>query len=374
MSWRPYQACCQRHAPDTDVLCCPECGNILLRCLAFAECGTLVTPTQACPSCFAPTLMIDKGAVVQSRQGERLSIPLILFNASPAARPVWVKRIVRWSEGRSEPLALTWERLDARTERRLTIDTPPMEVGGTHTLQLVVVIASRHKTIEEEYAFSAGMSVTVASADAQNIYQNIVVSGTGGMVDANIKHGETRGPAGLDDRALLALDRAEKFELEEGIRGYRQQRLRVPRNVEFSFAGFAAREQPPAGTTASHPGRLAFGRNSRKGDPPNDVCIRAYDQRTGQIDEPATMAISRHHLDFVVVNDRLCVQARATTGVDVNGKIVTAGDLLPVVPGDRIAPIPGRPDKLTLQVAFLDAIDVVERITVSRSPIAPHDA
>lgn len=374
MSWRPYQACCQRHAPDSDVFCCPECGNVLLRCFAFAECGTLVTPTQACSSCVVPTLMIDKGAVVQSRKGDRLSIPLILFNASPAGRPLWVKRIVRWSDGRSEPLALTWERIDARTERRLTVDTPPMDVGGTHTLQLIVVVASRHKTIEEEYAFACGMSVTVTSSDAQNIYQNIVVSGTGGMVDANIKQDEKRGPAGLDDRAVLPLDRAEKFELDEGIRGYRRERLRVSRMVEFSFAGFADRERPTAGTTAAQRGRLAFGRNSRNADPPNDVCLRVYDSRSGHIDEPATMAISRHHFDFVIVNDRLCVQARATTGMEVNGATLAAGDLLPVVPADRIVPIPGRPDKLTLQVAFVDAIDAVERITVSRSPAAPRDA
>lgn len=374
MSWRPYQACCQRHAPDSDVLCCPECGNLLLRCFAFAECGTLVTPTQACSACVVPTLMIDKGAVVQSRKGDRLSVPLILFNASPAGRPLWVKRIVRWSDGRSEPLALTWERIDARTERRLTVDTPPMEVGGTHTLQLIVVVASRHKTVEEEYAFACGMSVTVTSSDAQNIYQNIVVSGTGGMVDANIKQDDKRGPAGLDDRTVLPLDRAEKFELDEGIRGYRRERLRVSRNVEFSFAGFADRERPTAGTTAAHRGRLAFGRNSRNADPPSDVCLRVYDSRSGHTDEPATMAISRHHFDFVIVNDRLCVQARATTGMEVNGATLSAGDLMPLVPGDRIVPIPGRPDKLTLQVAFVDAIDAVERITVSRSPAAPRDA
>jgi hypothetical protein len=101
---------------------------------------------------------------------------------------------------------------------------------------------------------------------------------------------------------------------------------------------------------------------------PSDVCIRAYDARSGSVDEPATMAISRHHFDFLVVNDRLCVQARTTRGMQVNTTDVASGEIVPIGPGDRIVPIPGRPEKLTLQIAFSESIGSVDRIDVSRTP------
>ena len=103
----------------------------------------------------------------------------------------------------------------------------------------------------------------------------------------------------------------------------------------------------------------------------NDVCLRAFDTRTKKLDEPATMAISRHHFDFVVVNDRLAVQVRASGGMQVNGETLTAGQVFPLAPGDRIIPIPGRGDKLTLRVAFTNGIGVVNRIDVSRTPPVP---
>jgi hypothetical protein len=121
---------------------------------------------------------------------------------------------------------------------------------------------------------------------------------------------------------------------------------------------------------------MLFGRNSRTADVtanavPNDVCLRAFDARTKAVDEPATMAISRHHFELVVVNDRLCVHARATGGMQVNAKDLAPGEVMPIVPGDRIVPIPGHGDKLTLRVGFTTAIGVVERIDVSRVPAHP---
>jgi hypothetical protein len=378
MNWRPYQACCLRHAANLGAAVCPDCGNLLLRCMAFSECQSLVSPTQACTACVAPVLMIDKGAVVNSKKGERFSVPLILLNASPARLPLWVKRIVRWTDGTGEPMALTWERIDAGSERRFAVDTPPMNVGGTYTLQLIVVVASRYKALEETYAFGTSMSVTVTSPD-DKAAPNIVFTGNTFGDDALVhsrldtETSTATEPKGLQDRTMLPLERAEKYELDEGIRGYRHERLRVLRSTECGFSGFGSADRPPAGAAALGGGRLAFGRNSRTRHPehnpaPNDVCLRAYDARTGAIDEPATLAISRHHFDLLVLNDRLCVQARATSGMQVNGSQLEAGDVLPLVNGDRIVPIPGRPDKLTLQVSFAQAIDTVERVDITRTP------
>ncbi len=403
MDWQPYRACCHRLAADSDVGFCPECGHALMRCLAFAECRSLVTPTQACPSCVAPVLMIDAGAVVRSKAGERMSVPLILLNSSPAGRPLWVKNIVKWDGKANEPLSLTWDQLDAGTERRFSLDTPPMAEGGTYTLRVILVVASRYKGIEEEYAFAGGMSINVSGPDAQQVIQNINLSGAtigtgatlspqasskGQEINLSGSHFETgagtvyapgskppssTAPGGLENRAQVSLERAEKYELEQGIRGYRKEGLRVRRHVEFTFSGFRHDDTPAAGAALVPRGRLLVGRNARKADPtanpsPNDVCLRAYDARTKAIDEPATLAISRHHFELLVVNDRFCVQARATGGMQVNGDDVGTGQVFPIVPGDRIIPIPGRGDKLTLRVAFVSAFGAIERIDVSRTP------
>ncbi len=379
MEWHPYGACCQRHARDTAAGFCPDCGHPFLRCMAFSECGSLVTPTQACPVCVAPAVMIDAGAVVQSKAGERLSVPLILRNATPSARPIWVKRIVRWDGHVNEPLALTWEQIEAGAERHFTLDTPPISEGGTHTLRVIIVIASRYKGLEEEYAFAAATSINVTGQDAGLIVQNINLTGaqfqTGGMVHTQLNTRATPGTStsALQDRAVLSLERAEKFEIEQGIRGYREQKLRVPRHVEFTFHGFRAIERPPDLSTILLGGRLACGRNARTPDPstnaiPSDLCLRAYDPRTGKVDEPATLAISRHHFDLVVVNDRLCVHARSTHGLELNGKPLESGHVEPLADGDRLAPIPGRPDKLALEVRFSASVGSVDRIDICRTP------
>jgi hypothetical protein len=335
VDWQPYGACCHRLATDEEAGFCPDCGHPFLRCMAFAECRSLVTPTQACPVCVAPALMIDAGAVVQSKTGERVSVPLILRNGSPAARPIWVKRIVKWGGRVDEPVALTWEQIEPGAERHFALDTPPLAEGGTHTVRVILVIGSRHKGLEEEYAFAAGMSITVSGQDTQQIVQNINLSGaqfqTGGMVHTQLNTRAEQGktPAALHDRTLLSLERAEKYEIENGIRGYRKEGLRVPRHVEFSFSGFRSTDSPPNGATLIAGGRLACGRNSRTPDPsanamPSDLCLRAYDARGGAVDQPATLAISRHHFDLVVVNDRLCVHARSTRGMELNGEALAS--------------------------------------------------
>lgn len=378
MDWKPYCADCPQYANDAEAVFCPACRHEFLRCMAFAECKSLVTPRQECPVCVAPALMIDAGAVVQSKTGERVSVPLILHNASPAARPIWVKRIVKRDDNVDEPVALTWEHLEPGARRHFTLDTPPLAEGGTHTLGVILVIASRYKGLEEEYAFTTGIALTVSGHDTQQITQHINLSGaqfeTGGLVNVQGPRptpGAT--PGALSDSRLLSLDRAELYELQSGIRGYREKKLRVLRDVELSFRGFRSSDTPPNGTTLLRGGRLACGRNARTPDPsanaiPSDLCLRAYHPRSGAVDEPATLAISRHHFDLVVVNDRLCVQARSTHGMELNGKAMGSGDVEPLSPGDRLSPIPGHPEKLALHINFSGSIGSVDRIDISRTP------
>ena len=400
MEWRPYQGCCATAAAASSRAFCNECGHALLRCMAFSECKGLVTPNGECAACVSPRLMIDAGAGVRAKKGERVSVPLILRNASSAARPIWVKHMVK-GDGRSqEPVALTWEHLDAGTERRFTLDAPPLIEGGTQTLSMIMVIASRYKGLEEEYAFSSAVTLTVSSEDAHQTTINIsggtihglasggdVVSGDNATISEGghaisgdkallYKSGPEEGasPAAVAERARTPLDlqRAEKWELANGIRGYRELGVRVPRHVEFTFTGFRAEDAPGKPMTATRTGRLACGRNSRTGAADataiaNDLCLRAYD-RQGAVDEPATMAISRHHFDLLIVNDRLCLQARATQGMSVNDAPLLSGDVASLTPADRVVPISGRPDKFALKLHFASSLGSVDRIEIRRSP------
>lgn len=386
MDWSPYNACCgpaARNLP-ADVGFCPECGHALMRCAAFSECRTLVSPTQPCTSCLDPVLMIDAGAVVSAKAGERMSVPLIIFNRSAAGRPLWVKRIARRDGRAEEQLSIPWEQIDARTERRFSLDTLPMAEGGTYTLNMILVLATRYKSVEEEYAFAAGISVSVAASTAGPSVVNFTVSGESGghgaghNVIANIQRDRASemASAALGDRRMVPLERAERYEIEQGIRGYRKEAIRVLRQVEFTFQGFRDDDVPPRGSALLPRGRLLFGRNSRQPDAAanaaaNDVCLRAWDARAQRPDEAATMALSRHHFELIVVNDRLCVQARASKGMQVNNDSVTSGEIVPIGPGDRIVPIPGRGDKLTVRVGFSNGIGVVDRIDVSRTPVLP---
>ena len=126
MDWQPYRACCLRHAKEADIAFCPECGHPFIRCMAFAECGSLVTPLQECPICVAPALAIDAGAMLQLKTGERVSVPLILRNETTGNRPLFVKQIFKMDGRVDEPVALTWERIDPQTERHFTVDLPPL--------------------------------------------------------------------------------------------------------------------------------------------------------------------------------------------------------------------------------------------------------
>ena len=383
MDWQPYQDCCRTSAAalDSDASFCPECGHDLMRCVAFSECRSLVTPTQPCPACVAPVLMLDAGAVVRGNAGERMSVKLVLFNASPASRPLWVKRIVKRDVKGEQQLTIDWDRLDAKAEVPFFLKTDPLVEGGIYTLDVLLVLATRYKAIEEEYAFTASVTVRVAPSLAGPSTVKLIVKGkakgTGAGHNVNARIGgdpTTEGPAAaLANREVVPLQRAERYELEQGIRGYRKEGLRVLRHVEFSFSGFRSDDTPKPGNALIPRGRLLFGRNSRTPNAttsgtPNDVCLRAFDTQGAKVDEPATMAISRHHFELAVINDRLCLQARATSGMQVNGDDVTSGQVVPLAPGDSIVPIPGRPEKMTLRVGFTNAIGLVERIDVSRTP------
>lgn len=374
MDWRPYNACCARNAADPEAVFCAECRHLLLRCQAFAECGGLVSPGGPCAHCVAPRLSLDAGATTQSKKGDRLAIPLVLRNASTSGRALWVKRIEQRDSAAPEAVPLTFDAVEAGAERRFSIETEPLDESGSRTIRVVLVVATRHRILEEEYAFKADLTVAISGAETQSVTNNITVSGTGHLFNRSFDQGkgDASGPA-VD--TTIPLERAERYEITQGIRGDASSGLRVPRHVPFTFKGFRDADHPGRDTTMAGEGRLSFGRN-RRGPAPepgmiaNDVCLRAY-ARSGEVDEAATLAISRHHFDLVVVNERLCLRAAASKGLQVAGRAVSAGQLVALASGDDVVPIPDHPEKLSLRVTFTHAFDTVEHVTITRTPAVP---
>lgn len=379
MEWRPYAGCCHRQALAVDSAFCAECGRLLLRCMAFQECLSLVTPGGACPICVAPALWLDKGAVTQSQLGRRLAIPFVLRNASGAGRPLRVESIVAREAAGEVPVPLPWEEIDAQSERGFTVETPPLDQAGMRSLDLLATLASRYKGREERYAFGASVKLEIDTAEPTQIVQNINLSGaqfaTGGMIHAPVA-GRTaagRAPAALSERLPVAFERAERFEITHGIRGYRSGALRVPRSVEFAFPGFRESECPPKGATIGQRGALACGRAGRQFDAarnplPSDLSLRVHDPRTGALDERAVAFISRHHFDLLVMNDRLHVVPRGGNGLEVNGKRLAIGGVHELADGDELVPIPGHRELLALKIRFRAALGIVETIEIAREP------
>ena len=295
MDWVPYKSCCLSNVSslDPDVGFCPECGHPLMRCLGFADCRKLISPREACPGCVAPQLMIKAGAIVGDKAGHRMSVPLILLNQSSAG--VLVGEADLEMDGRNqESLTIPFEHVDAHEEREFSLDTAALAEGGTYTLNLRLVLAARYKNVEEEYAFAAGITVSAATQEQGNkIYNTNIGTGdvegsgaAGHMIGAPINIGsqdKTATATALADKQPVRLQRAERYEIEQGIRGYRKESLRVLRNVDFAFSGFRPEDIPSEPPALIASGRLLFGRNSRPPVPEhvtaNDVCLRAFDPK-----------------------------------------------------------------------------------------------
>jgi len=370
MKQKAYDDCCRRSASDPGIEFCPVCGQQLLRCLAYADCAGLVNQSGACDECVKPILLMASGAGVQTKKGERVSISLVLRNGSNV-RPILVKRIARLDDTSEVPLRLTWQQIEPGGDRHFNLDTPPLEVGGSYTFTAMVVVSIVYDGIEESYAYQGSVLLRTVSEDAQNVSTTITVlgniEGTGHLLNANAKGNMQTGAAGAEQLTQVPLQRGDSYELDNGFRGYTQEKFRVPRNVNLAFAGFSTDDAPQSARILASRGRFKVGRNSRTFSDPNDLCLRAY-KSSGEYDEPATNAISRHHFDLIVANDRMYAQALAGSGIRVNNDVIPTGELVLLRPGDKLVPIPDHPEKVALQFTFSRKLNAVDRVTVLRTP------
>ncbi|MEM1419886.1 MAG: FHA domain-containing protein [Pseudomonadota bacterium] len=381
MEWTGYKTCCHRAALDPAAAFCGDCATPLIRCMNFNECLQLVEPMKPCPVCLNPELIVEEGAVSSGGVGTRLAIPLKLRNHNAELpRPIFLKRLLKRESGQDETeVPLDWQVVDAGAERSFLVEAGPFDTDGVARVELLLTMAMRSKEgFEEAYVFGGSLLLTVARDSAQQVVQNIDFSGahfeTGGLVKTDLRVDDASPQqAQQAGRRVLPLERLEVSEVKEGIRGYGQTGVRVPRTVQFAFHGFPEKDAPNFEVRLGARGALAMGRSGRERDPernpsPMDVSLRAYGA-SGALDLETSNRVSRHHFDLVVLNDRLCVHVRSAKGAIINDRQLAAGSVEPINDGDLITPSGDVAGRIGLRAHFRsNPHGVVERIDLRRDP------
>ena len=375
--WVEYKDCCKRAASDSETLFCPECRHVLFRC-EYPGCNNLVTPLGHCVVCLEPQLFLQEHAILSAGVKESLSIPFILKNNSAVGRPLSVRSVLKDDkDGKGQVVTLSWENLDPGRERTFSVATGPFASGGVNTLRLTIIVSSRSEDLEEVYAFSGEIKIQVEGEDATQIVQNINFSGANigpaGMVVANSRLAESgsRQRQSLAGRQRVPLERAERYELQSGQRGYQSLNARVPRNVDFMFSGFPTIDKPPDGPLFGAQPILRCGRNSRTfnaqtNPQPNDLSLRVYD-KNGTLDEKESSAISRRVCDFLLLNDRLCLRVVSEQGLKRNNEVVRPGNITGVNSGDLFSTPVDRNRNVTFSIKFKTSVDTITQIRIEKA-------
>jgi hypothetical protein len=377
MGWDDYKDCCRAVAAhDHDAVFCPECRHALFRCSA-PDCRRLITPLGHCAACIDPRLSLEKGAVVKARLGECLSVPFVIGN-NASVRSVSIKSVLRdGTDLPQEVVRLPWDQLEAGRARTFAVATGPFAHGGINSLKLTVIVAAVFGDVEEAYAFSGDVAIDVEGADPTQVVQTFNLSGVfanEGAVNvsplAHVADYTGRQTDASSARNPVTLERAERYEIEHGYRGYERLAARIPRSVEFVYAGFPASDRPRDGALLQGP-VVRCGRNGRaghapQGAEPNDLCLRIYDPASGELDREASAGISRHVCDFILGNDRLYVRSASGNGPALNGQRLDAGEMRVVCSGDSLTVAAGRGRTLALGTTFRVSSGLVTQVRIEK--------
>lgn len=389
MEFQRYEACCIASAREADAMVCGQCGHVLLRCPGFRECNQLVDPTEFCPTHLVPLLQLDGAALgaqgagrgVTAKVGQRASVPLVLANAARLPSSFRVERLSKGEPGQDlEQVALDWDVVRPGEERSFAVDTGVFAAGGTARVRIVLVLASTYGGRESTHAFSTEVRLSIEEREEKaHITQHIHVEG--GHFEAGASAVVQTGPSisesfkyqGLSaqeaQRNTLALQRAEAYELREGLRGYVELGAAVARTVPVRFVGFAEGESPTAPRPLLADGTLDFGRNSRerseRNPDPNDVVMIARG-KGGAVDRERSLRVSGRHCRLSIENGRLLLTSTGSRPTWVNGAAIEPGASLVVSGGDKIGFLGPRADELGVSVEMRPDGDEMGSLVVTR--------
>ncbi len=374
--------CCYQHAVTADAVFCGECGKPLLRCMAFQECGGLVGDDGCCSVCVKPQLFLDKDAVTEVKTGGVLVLPLVFYNASGVARPLFITDLwVREGDGPRRRVELPWKRLDAGGSNRVNIQTGALERQGRHGIEITFAAATNYYMREERFAFTSLLGLEVEQGGSLVINQTINTSGVGTGADtiyAPIRL-ETTGDAAKKapggKAAELALQRADAFEASSGVRGYTEGPLKgsvVGRGARIVWKGFGA-DGPAAGPITTQDSMLGLGRAKTVANGGENQVQLLVTDAAGAVDEQLSQAISRRHLELFIQSGRLSARVTGAAGALVGEHRHGADDALAEIGhGDVVKILPKYPEALALQVRMRAAHGFIDEITITRLPAIPE--
>lgn len=376
-------ACCYQHAVMPGAVFCGECGRPILRCMAYQECGGLLGDDGCCSVCVRPQLFLDQDAVTDVKAGGVLSLPLVFYNASSIARPLFITDVwVREGDGPRRKIELPWKRLDPGGSNRLSVQTGALERQGRHGIEITFAAATHYFLREERFAFTSSLGLEVEQGGSLVINQTINASGVGAGSDtvyAPIRletTGEERRRVAPGGKAAeLGLQRADAFEADNGVRGYSEGPLKgsvVSRGARIVWKGFGA-DGPVSGPITTADSVLALGRGktaAQGGDNHGQLLVT---NAKGEVDEQASQLISRRHIELFIQNGKLCLRATGASGVRVGDHRHGVDDAIAAIShGDLITVLPKIPDALGLQVRMRANYGQIDEITITRVPALPE--
>lgn len=367
---RTQAQCCYTSALEAEATFCSTCGKPLVRCMAAEECGGLLDDHGLCTVCVVPYLQVDAGALTAARVGAAVALPMSIANLSSVGRPLFVTGL--WSREATGPWreeSLGWERLDAGGTRPISIIAREIERAGAHGLQVMIALASRWRWRQENYAFTASLTLMVEDEASENgpvVNIGGESAGHGNLVYISGKNDTGPGLQKTDEAIRLAMVRAEREERRLGLRGLSADTW-VPRKAEFCWTGFGEGDAPFDGPILAPDGVLGAGRSrTRRQGGEGDVRLLAPSP-SGGVDEELSRAISRRHMELYIENDRLVLRVTGGGGLRVNGEAYGEGKAICLVDNDVISPLVSAPERLAIKVSFRMEHGSVRRITLQRA-------
>ena len=363
--------CCFRASLDRNATFCDECGAPLMRCMATDECGGLLDETGRCPVCVAPGMSLDAGSASSVRVGGTLALALIVSNASPVGRPLFIEEMwIKGDDSELRKIDLPFQRLNSGATGEVGLRTGVLDTAGLHRFDIYVVVATRYLWREERYAFTTSIAIPVDPEGPSEIVQNYNIQADAigaGMTIYNPTRIQQEREAGIATHAepiQLTLRRADTLERSLGHRGY-EGKYAIPRSTSLVWQGFDKGQAPLDGPIRTASGVLSVGRASNAPEGGlNDV--RLVISQDGKIDEAASVHISRRHFQLFIQNDRLKLRVESQNGVRINDEAHRRGAVLTLHDGDVIHPLVRIPDAVSVTVQFEIQHDEVDRIVLKR--------